>query len=145
MRNHNVYEVNDNIEKKIKNGDFRGIIKFPGINTLIDKMVFENTVEMPVDESYPFNETLIKLRSPFRIGTQKINIIKLGESIFHRDGKNWKFDEEEFKKAIELIMRKHKNRILALPICGSLSEYRSDIIKILEDNVRDIKVVITEK
>ena len=64
MRNHNVYEVNDNIEKKIKNGDFRGIIKFPGINTLIDKMVFEDTVEIPADESYPFNETLIKLRSP---------------------------------------------------------------------------------
>ena len=145
MRNHNVYEVNDNIEKKIKNGDFRGIIKFPGINTLIDKMVFEDAVEIPADESYPFNETLIKLRSPFRIGTQKISIIKLSESIFQRDGKSWKFDEEEFKKAIELIMRKHKNRILALPVCGGLSEYRSDIIKILEDNVRDIKVVITEK
>jgi hypothetical protein len=34
---------------------------------------------------------------------------------------------------------------MALPICGALNEYRSDIIKILEDNVRDTKVVITEK
>lgn len=145
MRNHNVYEVNDDVEKKIKNGDYRGIIKFPGVNIAIDKMVFDDTSAIPATEEYPIDETLIKLRSPFRIGVQKISLIKLSENIFQRNNKSWSFDKAEFTKSINLITRKHKNCVMALPICGALNEYRSDIIKILEDNVRDTKVVITEK
>ena len=145
MRNHNVYEVNDDVEKKIKNGDYRGIIKFPSVNIAIDKMVFDDTSEIPASEEYPFDEMLIKLRSPFRIGVQKISLIKLNENIFQRNNKSWNFNKSEFEKAINLITKKHKNCMIALPICGALCEYRSDIIKILEDNVRDTKVVITEK
>lgn len=145
MQNQNVYEANYNIEKKIKNGDYRIIIKFPGINIAIDKMVFNDTSEVPASNEYPFNETLIKMRSPFRIGIQKINIVKLNENIFQRNNKSWTFDKTEFEKALKLIIKKHKNCLIALPICGALNEYRSDIIRILEDNVRDAKVVITEK
>lgn len=143
MRNLNVYEVNGDTEKKIKNGDYRAIIKFPGVNIAIDKMTFEDTSVVPATDEYPIDETLIKLRSPFRIGLQKISLIKLNENIFQRINKSWKFNKSEFEKAIILITKKHKNCIIALPICGALNEYRFDIIKILEDNVRDTKIVIT--
>ena len=89
MRNHNVYEVNDDVEKKIKNGDYRGVIKFPGVNIAIDKMVFDDISAIPATEEYPIEETLIKLRSPFRNGVQKISLIKLSENIFQRSNKSW--------------------------------------------------------
>jgi hypothetical protein len=72
MRNHNVYEVNDDVEKKIKNGDYRGIIKFPGVNIAIDKMVFDDISAIPATEEYPIDETLIKLRSPLELVYKKL-------------------------------------------------------------------------
>ena len=148
MRNHNVYYVSGDIEKKLKNGEFRRIIKFPGIKYLIDDLApeYKHDIEHLDPEQYPFKETLYKFRSPFRIGPIHINSIHLSDDILIKtDYKNWKFDVVKFKNAIIAICRQHKNTIIALPIYSQLMQFKSVIIKVLEDNVRDTKVVIIEK
>jgi hypothetical protein len=145
MKNHNVYEVSGDIEKKIKNGDFRVIIKFPTINSLIDKLNFENKKEITDNTEYPFKETLIKFYSPFRIGQHLLSVINLPEDILIKNGKDIHFDTFKFEHAIQLICKKYKNTIIALPICGNLTQFKETITKVLEDNIRDTKVVITEK
>ena len=139
MKNHNVYEFAGNIESSIKNGDIRQIFLFPGISNSLLKLInnFENKKEIEATEDFPYQQTLIKFRSPFRIGEQQLRIIHTN-NIISRDF----FDREEFRVFIQKACRRFKNSINVMPINGNLSQFRKDIIDILEENVRDTKVVI---
>ena len=72
-----------------------------------------------------------------------IDIINCNQVL--KKDKAWSFDIVEFQKVVDSVTRKYKNTIIALPICGNLLNFKSDIVKVLEDNVRDTKVVILEK
>ena len=142
MKNHNVYENTGDIERKIKNGDFRAFITFPGNTSLINKLNFDNIKDLDSNTDL-YNIKRITTKSAFRIGKIMIDIINCNQVL--KKDKAWTFDIDEFKKVIESIIRKYKNTILALPICGNLLNFKNDIVKVLEDNVRDTKVVILEK
>ena len=139
MKNHNVYEFTGNIESSIKNGDIRQIFLFPGISNSLLKLInnFENKKEIEASEDFPYQQTLIKFRSPFRIGEQQLRVIN-PNNIISRDF----LDKEEFRVFIQKACKRFKNSINAMPINGNLSQFRKDIIDILEENVRDTKVVI---
>jgi hypothetical protein len=139
MKNHNVYEFTGNIESSIKNGDIRQIFLFPGISNSLLKLInsFENKKEIEASEDFPYQQTLIKFRSPFRIGEQQLRVIN-PNNIFSRDF----FDKKEFRVFIQKACKRFKNSINVMPINGNLSQFRKDIIGILEENVRDTKVVI---
>lgn len=139
MRNHNVYDFKGNIEDSIKNGDIRQIFLFPGITNSLIRLLdsFENKKEIEPSESFPYKQTLIKFRSPFRIGEQQLRLIH-PEDIISRDS----FDKEAFISFIQCSCKRFKNSINIMPISGILNQYRKDIIDILESFVRDTKVVI---
>lgn len=143
MKNINVYEELGDVEKKIKNGYYRAFITFPGCLTIIDKINFEDKKIKESTEEYPFEELIIKTRSPFRIGIIYINKINVN-GVLKKD-KVWEFNAQEFIKAIKIICKKYKNTIIALPICGVLTQFKPEILKILNENVRDTKVIIIEK
>ena len=145
MRNQNVCEIKGDPEKSIKNGDFRVIIKFPNVSILIDSLTFDNLKDINPDDEYPYTETALSFKSPFRIGRQFINIVNLSNDILIKNDKKWSFNEGKFIDALKAIIKKHKNTIIALPVCGALEQFKNVIIKALEDNVRDCKVIITEK
>jgi hypothetical protein len=142
MKNHNISEISGNVEQKIKNGDFRVFITFNGNNSTINKLNFDNIKELESDSDL-YNIERIITKSPFRIGKIMIDIINCNQVL--KKDKAWTFDTVEFEKIINLIIRKYKNTIIALPICGNLLNFKNDIVKVLEDNVRDTKVVILEK
>ena len=142
MKNHNVYEISGDIEKKIKNGEFRAFITFPGNNSTINRLNFDDIKELESDTEL-YNIKRIKTKSHFRIGYIIIDIINCNQVL--KKEKALIFDIDQFKKVIDSIIKKYKNTIIALPICGNLLPFKSDIVKVLEDNVRDTKVVILEK
>lgn len=142
MKNHNVYEISGGIEKKIKNGEFRAFITFPGNNSIINRLNFDDIKELESDTEL-YNIKRIKTKSHFRIGYIIIDIINCNQVLKKEEALI--FDIDEFKKVIDSIIRKYKNTIIALPICGNLLNFKNDILKVLEDNVRDTKVVILEK
>lgn len=142
MKNHNVYEITGDIEKKIKNGEFRVFITFPGNNSTINKLNFEDIKDLESDTDL-FNIKRITTYSHFRIGKIIIDILNCNEVL--KKEKVFEFDINEFKKVIDSVIKKYKNTIIALPICGNLLAFKNDIVKVLEDNVRDTKVVILEK
>lgn len=142
MKNHNVYEISGDIEKKIKNGEFRAFITFPGNNSIINRLNFDDIKELESDTEL-YNIKRIKTKSHFRIGYIIIDIINCNQVL--KKEKALIFDIDEFKKVVNSIIRKYKNTIIALPICGNILPFKNDIVKVLEDNVRDTKVVILEK
>ena len=87
-KNHNVYEFSGNLESAIKNGEFRYIITFPGITNPVTKLLntFDDKKEFIEDS---FKRTLIKTRSPFRIGTIQINILEV-DNVYSKEGINTK-------------------------------------------------------
>lgn len=135
-KNHNVYDFSGNLENAIKNGEFRYIITFPGISNFVTKILdtFDNKKEFIEDS---FKRTLIKTRSPFRIGTLQINILEV-DNVYSKEG----IDTKELTKLIQTICKKYKNNIIAFPIMNNLVPFRSKILEILNANVRDTKVVI---
>lgn len=142
MNNHNVYSENRNIEKNIKNGRYRALITFPECSTIIDKLSFENTKIKEGNEEYPYNELIINTKSPFRIGIIIINKINI-TGVLKRN-RVWSFDTQEFTKALKIVCKKYKGTIIGLPIEGPLQQFRGEILKILNENVRDTKVVLIE-
>lgn len=135
-KNHNVYDFSGNLENAIKNGEFRYIITFPGISNFVTKILntFDNKKEFIEDS---FKRTLIKTRSPFRIGTLQINILEV-DNVYSKEG----IDTKELTKLIQTICKKYKNNIIAFPIMNNLVPFRSKILEILNANVRDTKIVV---
>jgi hypothetical protein len=142
MKNHNVYEISGDIENKIKNGDFRAFITFPGNISTINKLNFDNIKELESDTDL-YNIKRIITKSAFRIGRIMIDIINCNQVL--KKDKAWTFNVDEFQKVVQSATKKYKNTIIAIPICGNLLNFKNDIVKVLEDNVRDTKVVILEK
>lgn len=142
MKNHNVYEISGDIERKIKNGDFRAFITFEGNTSTINKLNFDDIKDLESNSDL-YTIRRITTRSAFRIGKIMIDIINCNQVL--KKDKAWSFNSDEFQKVIEAATRKYKNTIIALPICGNLLNFKNDIVKVLEDNVRDTKVVILEK
>ena len=135
-KNHNVYEFSGNLESSIKNGEFRYIVTFPGISNSVTKLLntFEDRKEFNENS---FKRTLIKTRSPFRIGTLQINVLEV-DNIYSKEGINI----TELTKFIQFLCKNYKNNIIAFPIMNNLVPFRNKIIEVLNDNVRDTKVVI---
>lgn len=135
-KNHNVYEFSGNLESAIKNGEFRYIITFPGITNSVTKLLntFDDKKEFIEDS---FKRTLIKTRSPFRIGTIQINVLEV-DNIYSKEGIN----TTELTKLIQTLCKNYKSNIIAFPIMNNLVPFRNKIIEVLNDNVRDTKVVI---
>lgn len=143
MINNNVYEFTGNIENAIKNGEFRYIILFEGINSPINKIVnsFQNIKK--VEENNFFTRNLIETRSPFRIGRIHINLLETN-NIFVKDGSNSSINFKALKDLINYICKTYKNNIIAFPIFGLMNQYKNDIIDILKETVRGTKVQVIQ-
>lgn len=139
MKNHNVYEFTGDIEKSIKDGDIRNIILFENSISPVNKILnsFADKKSVEANDKFPFDYNLIKTRSPWRIGTIQIKEIKLKDIII----KNEFFDSEKFLNDIKIIIKSFKNTINGIVI-PSHCIFKKDIVQILNDNVRDTKVVI---
>lgn len=143
MINNNVYEFTGNIENAIKNGEFRYIILFEGINSPINKIVnsFQNIKK--AEENNFFTRNLIETRSPFRIGRIHINLLETN-NIFVKDGSNSSINFKALKDLINYICKTYKNNIIAFPIFGIMNQYKNDIIDILKETVRGTKVQVIQ-
>lgn len=139
MKNHNVYEFSGDIEKSIKDGDIRNIILFENSISPVNKILnsFADKKSIEANDKFPFDYNLIKTRSPWRIGTIQIKEIRLKDII----AKNEFFDSEKFLNDIKIIIKSFKNTINGIVI-PSHCIFKKDIVQILNDNVRDTKVVI---
>lgn len=139
MKNHNVYEFSGDIEKSIKDGDIRNIILFENSISPVNKILnsFDDKKSIEANDKFPFDYNLIKTRSPWRIGTIQIKEIRLKDIII----KNEFFDSEKFLNDIKIIIKSFKNTINGIVI-PSHCIFKKDIVQILNDNVRDTKVVI---
>ena len=139
MKNHNVYEFSGDIEKSIKDGDIRNIILFENSISPVNKILnsFTDKKVIEANDKFPFDYNLIKTRSPWRIGTIQIKEIRLKDII----AKNEFFDSEKFLNDIKIIIKSFKNTINGIVI-PSHCIFKKDIVQILNDNVRDTKVVI---
>ena len=138
MKNLNVYEFTGDFEKAIKNGDIRQIILFSNLYLPINKFIAslgEGKIIEPSEE-FPYRQILIKSRSPFRIGEIQTRLIYL-DDIYDKT-----IDKEKLANAIKDICKKFKGSINALPIMSSLNFERNVILKCLEENVYNTKVVI---
>lgn len=142
MKNDNVYIISRDVEKKIKNGFFRAFITFSGNYNILDKISFNETYLKESTEDYPFEELVIKTKSPFRIGTIIINKIILNNVL--KKNKVIDFDEKIFEESVKIICKKFKNTIIGLPLENNLIQFKDKIIKILNENVHNTKVVIIE-
>jgi hypothetical protein len=136
MRNHNVSEFSGDIKTAIKNGNFNSIILFPEISTELTKFLdgFEDKKE--ISET----ETLIKTRSPFRIGVIRITLLYFKDVLTKKVG--YSFNKKEFEKSIQDLCKTHKNKIILFPFSNQFNQFRKDIESILEQNVRDTKIVV---
>lgn len=139
MKNHNVYEFSGDIEKSIKDGDIRNIIVFENSISSVNKILnsFADKKAIEASDKFPFDYNLIKTRSPWRIGIIQIKEIRLKDII----AKNEFFDSEKFLNDIKIIIKSFKNTINGIVI-PSHCIFKKDIVQILNDNVRDTKVVI---
>lgn len=139
MKNPNISKYKGNVETAFKNGDFRQIIVFPGLSTEFIKMInsVQNKKEVKGNDKLPYDYTLLKIRSPFRIGEQQIKIFNI-ENIVNKNC----FDEKKFKSLIINFCKNFKNSITAIPISGSLLQHYNKIESILEKNVIGAKFVI---
>lgn len=136
MQNHNVSEFTGDIKAAIKNGNFDSIILFPEITSDLTKFLdtFEDKKE--INE----NQTLIKTRSPFRIGLIRINLLYFKDVLTKKIG--YSFNKENFENLIQELCRTHKNKIILFPFSNQFTQFRKEIETILEKNVRDTKIVV---
>lgn len=139
MKNHNISEYKGSFETAFKNGDFRQILIIGNLSSEFNKIInnISDKKEVPASEKIPFSYTLLKIRSPFRIGIQQIRVFKF-EEIASRD----RFDAEKFTNVIKSFSKHCKNTITAIPINGVLSYHSNIIEKILAENVIGTKFVI---
>lgn len=139
MKNHNISEYKGNFETAFKNGDFRQILIIGNLSSEFNKIInnISDKKEVSASEKIPFSYTLLKIRSPFRIGIQQIRVFKF-EEIASRD----RFDAEKFTNVIKSFSKHYKNTITAIPINGVLSYHSNTIEKILAENVIGTKFVI---
>lgn len=139
MKNHNIYKFTGNITSAIKNADISQFIIFPSISCPLNRIFdsFSDKKEIEPSDDFNYKQTLIKFYSSFRIGIQKIHLIK-PENIITTNY----FNKKEFTILIKSICKKFKNSINAIYIPNQLIQYRKDIIDILENNVRNTKIII---
>lgn len=138
MKNHNVYDFSGNFETAIKNGDIRQIILFSNVHLPINKFLAalgEGKIIEPSEE-FPHRQILIKSRSPFRIGEIQTRLIYL-DDIYDKT-----INKEKLIEAIKNISKKFKDSINLFPIMGPLNYERNTIVKSLEENVHNTKIVI---
>jgi sugar-specific transcriptional regulator TrmB len=136
MQNHNVSEFSGDIKAAIKNGNFDSIILFPEITSDLTKFLdtFEDKKEISE------NQTLIKTRSPFRIGLIRINLLYFKNVLTKKVG--YSFSKENFENLIQDLCKSHKNKIILSPFSNQFTQFRKEIETILEKNVRDTKIVV---
>lgn len=139
MKNPNISEYKGNVEIALKNGDFGQILMLNGVSAEFIKSIpsVEDAKIVEKTDDFPYSYSLLKFRSPFRIGTQQLKVFKIDE-IASRD----KFDEENFKNLIIAFCKKFKNSLTLLPINGSLTVHGPKIEAILNKNVFGAKFVI---
>ena len=92
MQNHNVSEFSGDIEAAIKNGNFDSIILFPEIISDLTKFLDTFDDKKEITE----NQTLIKTRSPFRIGLIRITLLYFKDVLTKKVG--YSFNKKEFEK-----------------------------------------------
>lgn len=136
MQNHNVFEFKGNVKESIKNGYFNTIILFPEINNDLTKFLDTFTERKEVSD----DNTLIKTRSPFRIGIIRFNLLYFKNVLSRKIG--YTFDKEVFENYIKNFCREYKNKMALINIPVQLSAHRRDIEKILNDNMHDNKIAI---
>jgi hypothetical protein len=139
MKNHNISYFKGNVETSISNGDFRQILIFPGVSSSFIKFLdsFQDRKEIEPSDEFPYYQTLLKIKSPFRIGLQQVRLIHVNDFISKNE-----LDVNGLKNFLLKFCSKFKNSINALPLTGVLSCYTSEVEKILDEIVRDTKIVI---
>ncbi len=136
FKNPNLSEFKGDIENAISNGDIRYIICFDGINYPSLKFLnnFNNKKEI---EETEYTRTLIKSRSPFRIGEIQTNILKI-KDVYNKDIINF----SNLRTILKNITKKYKNNILGFIISPQLLQYKDDFIDILNEVVKTTKVIV---
>lgn len=140
MKNRYVSEFKGDFESAFKNGEFRQILVFGGLSNSFMKVLNSNVPikkEVEPTDKIPYKYTLLKFRSPFRIGEQMVKLFNF-ENVVSRN----LFNEEEFKNIIVNFCKNFKNSITLIPINGAAIQYRREIENILEKNVIGAKFVI---
>lgn len=138
----NVYVFDGNLEKAIKNGDFQNIILISEINNPINKILttFSDIKEIEKTNDFNYRQSLIKFRSPFRIGTLQIRTIVL-DNIIDKNVRN-SFNLNKLEHDIKNISKKYKNNIILLPLSGQLINSKDEILENLQKTIKDTKVII---
>ena len=139
MKNPNISEYKGDVETALKNGDFGQVLLLNGVsNDFIKKLPSsDDTKTVDANEIFPYSYSLLKIRSPFRIGVQKIKVFKIAD-IVTRDA----FDEEKFKNLIVAFCKNFKHSLTLLPISGALCSYSRKIEEVLNKNVIGAKFII---
>lgn len=143
MKNKNIYELSDDLEKLLKNGKIPYLILFSEISSSINKFIeneFEHKRIIEPTQEFPYLQKTIKIHHPFSIGQFVTKIIYF-DNIFSKDD-IWKMDENKFRKQIKEVCKKYKNVIIGLPFIGPMSEFRNKIYNSLEPIVHETKVAI---
>ena len=138
----NVYVFDGNLEKAIKNGNFQNIILISEINNPINKILttFSDIKEIEKSNDFNYRQSLIKFRSPFRIGTLQIRTIAL-DNIIDKNVRN-SFNLNKLEHDIKNISKKYKNNIILLPLSGQLINSKDEILENLQKTIKDTKVII---
>lgn len=137
MKNHNVYDFSGDLETSLKNGEFKYIIHFPGTCNGVLKILEKFNDRKEIEED-GYKRTLIKFRSPFRIGIQRINILQF-ENLYNKDNRT--LDENKLVEIIKLICKKYQNNLVLFPIQSYLLQFKDQIDDLLNKNVRNTKIL----
>lgn len=141
MKNLNVYEFNGDIEKGLKNGEINQLIFISGINYKLQKTLksFGEIKTIEADENFPFKQSLISFRTPFRIGPQQIRIIYLEDIIIDN-----KINFKKLKEALLLISRKYKYSVVGFPIDGLLTDFSIKIKEYIYSYINSGKIALIQ-
>lgn len=140
MKNSNVCEFRGDIEKALKNGEINQLIVFKNsINYNLQKFLnsLGNIKEIEASDDFPYTQTQISFRSPFRIGTQKIKLIHI-DNIINND----KIDSEKFKEILDDITKHYQYSVVGIPICGTLLQFSQELRTCIKSFVKRGKVAI---
>lgn len=128
------------MKQVLKIGEYNTIILFDDIFNPIQKIIdsFPEKIEKNNNENY--KNILIKNKSPFRIGTIRINIIYIKNVLTKNNSLN--FNRENFKLLMKDFCKDHKQSMILLPLSTVVNTFRKEIFDILEEVVHDTKVTI---
>lgn len=140
MKNRNVSYFKGDIETTIKNGDFKQILIYPGLSSAFLKLLdsFQERKEIEASADFPYAQTILKFKSPFRIGQQQIRLINI-ENIISKNN----FNDEQLKLFLQQLCSKFKGSIILFPFSNGIIKFTSAIETALDKFVRDTKIVIS--